>query len=369
MEWLYTCDGTTMYAQYGCKEPHGPKGDMTMMGGACSWKEEEEQVGVLTTLYSDNECSILSHSLAIGEGSCMPNGEGGSESVKCKHGEAEFLSYGNTLACDGAPTESLHFNDADVCLSDHDANRGPSMHCGTGTEYDAVRQLCVVSYDKFLKGCQYNPDGNSFCGNHKNPTQCDQPTGLTPINGNADKVKTMAAVTQNGNALYFASDELKNDKDVVMAAFKKQGWINVSDEFQTMKEVMMAAVAKSYGRALSYASDELKNDKEVVMAAVAQDGGALEYASDELKNDKEVVMAAVAQKGSALYFASDELKNDKEFMMAIFKEQGWINASDEFQTMKEVMMAAVAQNGNALEYASDELKNDKELQEAAGWNR
>ena len=37
-----------------------------------------------------------------------------------------------------------------------------------------------------------------------------------------------------------------------------------------------------------YASDELKNDREIVMVAVQQDGGALEYASDELKNDKEI---------------------------------------------------------------------------------
>ena len=56
----------------------------------------------------------------------------------------------------------------------------------------------------------------------------------------------------------------------------------------------MAAAAKS-GWALKYASEELKNDKEVVLAAVAQYGYALEYASNDMKNDKEVVMAAVAR--------------------------------------------------------------------------
>ena len=60
----------------------------------------------------------------------------------------------------------------------------------------------------------------------------------------------------------------------------------------------MVAVAQD-GRALRFASDAMKNDKEVVMVAVAQDGRALEYASDALKNDEEVVMFAVAQDGRA----------------------------------------------------------------------
>jgi len=60
----------------------------------------------------------------------------------------------------------------------------------------------------------------------------------------------------------------------------------------------MAAV-KDSGDALELASDELKADKEVVMAAVNNDVDALlengsimdalEYASDELKTDPEIL--------------------------------------------------------------------------------
>ena len=42
---------------------------------------------------------------------------------------------------------------------------------------------------------------------------------------------------------------------------------------------------KSDGHALQYASEELKNDKEVVMEAVKSDWVALEYAPKELKKD------------------------------------------------------------------------------------
>lgn len=50
----------------------------------------------------------------------------------------------------------------------------------------------------------------------------------------------------------------------------------------------MTAV-KQNGEALIFASDELKNDKEVVMAAVKQNGEALKYASRRLKGDEDVI--------------------------------------------------------------------------------
>ena len=58
----------------------------------------------------------------------------------------------------------------------------------------------------------------------------------------------------------------------------------------------MVAVAQN-GSALQYASDELKNDKEIVMAAVAQNGSALQYASDELKKDQEIQAACKQSTG------------------------------------------------------------------------
>ncbi len=46
---------------------------------------------------------------------------------------------------------------------------------------------------------------------------------------------------------------------------------------------------KNNGYALDAASDELKADKEVVMAAVKNYGEALEHASEELKADPEIL--------------------------------------------------------------------------------
>ena len=67
--------------------------------------------------------------------------------------------------------------------------------------------------------------------------------------------------------------------------------------------------------ALQYASNELKADKEVALAAVKNTGYALEFASDELKADKEVVTTAVNNAGDALAYASHKFKADKEVVM------------------------------------------------------
>ena len=64
----------------------------------------------------------------------------------------------------------------------------------------------------------------------------------------------------------------------------------------------------SDGEALGLASEELKADAAVVMAAVQQDGWALAYASERLKADVAVVMAAVQQEGRALMHASEDVR-------------------------------------------------------------
>jgi len=51
---------------------------------------------------------------------------------------------------------------------------------------------------------------------------------------------------------------------------------------------------------LVHASDELKGDREVVLAAVAQDPYMLRHASAKAKGDREVVLIAVTQNGDAL---------------------------------------------------------------------
>ncbi|MDR1323448.1 MAG: DUF4116 domain-containing protein [Candidatus Margulisbacteria bacterium] len=66
---------------------------------------------------------------------------------------------------------------------------------------------------------------------------------------------------------------------------------------------------------LYYASPELQNDREIVLAAVKQDGFALEYASPALQKDKEIILAAVKSSGAVLKFA--EIKNNPDIVLIV----------------------------------------------------
>ena len=63
------------------------------------------------------------------------------------------------------------------------------------------------------------------------------------------------------------------------------------------------------GRALFYASEELQADPEIVLAAVERNGRALQYASTNLRADFGVVLTAVSQHADALLWASQDMKS------------------------------------------------------------
>ena len=86
-------------------------------------------------------------------------------------------------------------------------------------------------------------------------------------------------------AMEFASERIRNSKDIVLTAVEKNGL------------------------ALEFVSSKLQSDKEVVIAAVKQNGLALEFANNVFKSDTEVVKAAIASKDAAMRFVSKDLLN------------------------------------------------------------
>lgn len=133
----------------------------------------------------------------------------------------------------------------------------------------------------------------------------------------------MVAVSQAGEALQFASDRLKGDKEIVLRAVTKDGSMlkYASTELRQDFDTVLAAV-KSNGVALKYGSKALQNDKEVVRVAVENRGEALEFASKALRSDKEIVGSAIkAEKNSYLLrYASEALMKDEDFLLNLFDE-------------------------------------------------
>ena len=194
----------------------------------------------------------------------------------------------------------------------------------------------------------------------------------------------MTAVSYHGRALEFAADELRADKDVVIAAINPSpdGQIDVdkglniqfaSDEIRQDRTFMFNAahlIPKTFRFApeefrddydfassvfegfnngnLIYCSERLQNDKEFVLKAIdnGQEALRIEFrnVTKKMRSDKEVVMAAVSYNGADLAYASDELKADREVVAAAIKQKKW-----------------TGYNREALGLASDELKKDPEL--------
>ncbi|KAG2375066.1 hypothetical protein C9374_010070 [Naegleria lovaniensis] len=177
-------------------------------------------------------------------------------------------------------------------------------------------------------------------------------------------------VSCNGHALkYLLVDWTKNlnfecvdrcSKEIFMEAFKHlNNTKNLSIDWTDIK--IMKQVVSEWGYALKHASNELKNNYDLVLTAINCSACSLKYASDHLKNDKTLVLQAVKNNHNAMQFASQNLKNSKTFAMQVLKNANacvFQYFSDALKGDRDVAEYAVSRQGQLLEYVSQELKND-----------
>ena len=198
-----------------------------------------------------------------------------------------------------------------------------------------------------------------------------------------DRDMMHAAVRSNGLFLEYASNALKNDRGIVSIAVESSPLFvrkfNGEGEYGAPDTVS----------ALRWASDELRGDRDIVVAAVRRVGTALQYVyvavpgsmekygvkgrrggkgsgkvSKEEKrearkekraeqarlkeeregasliNDRAVVMIAIQADGCALQFASEELRGDREVVREAVRRTGWAldGASEELQADRDIVL-------------------------------
>lgn len=217
----------------------------------------------------------------------------------------------------------------------------------------------------------------------------------SPLKYASDNIKNnyqivFEAVKRDGDSIDFASIELKNDTDILLESIKNGGGLSsfiklplilqtrdnlllavkngfsilhdLPSEFIRDKEIILEIV-KNYGDSLFNVISQFKDSFEIVLAAVNNRGSALKYASDNLKNNKEIVTAAVKNNGLALEFASDELKNDLQIVkLAIENASKSIQfASNDLRNMKNLALLSVLSDYDTFKYISEDLRRDKEI--------
>lgn len=122
--------------------------------------------------------------------------------------------------------------------------------------------------------------------------------GVLPEYYRTKKKYALIAVNSNPYAIKYCSEELLDDKDVIMKALQED-----------TEEI------------LSYASERIRGLYDVVYKAVSVDALNLQFASDELRDNRDIVLCAVNCYGGSLDFASERLQKDKELMK--ISKQNW----------------------------------------------
>jgi hypothetical protein len=189
-----------------------------------------------------------------------------------------------------------------------------------------------------------------------------------------DKDIVFAAVNVNSYAAWYASPRLWGNKEFVLFVldnyetddYNEPSILSmVSKELLNDKDIIIAAAERSHrtvhGYALNYASESLKDDKDVVLITVKYIGYSLKYASESLRDDKDVVIAAVQNDGWALKYASENLQNDRNIVLIAVNREGYSlrYASESLKDDREIALVAIKRCIDAFQYSSENLRNDE----------
>ncbi len=194
----------------------------------------------------------------------------------------------------------------------------------------------------------------------------------------------LKAIPGNPIVFMFASDELKKNKEVVLAAVKYYDAMRGSDtnDRQASQDEQYENLLNIYNSFLDLCQDSqygsqgfskknsqtsLQKNVKIILSEIAQEiicsGGFLQLVDLPFRADKEVVLEAVKACGYSLQYASPELQADKEVVLKAVRTDPFAlaHASPELRADKELVLEAVKIERSALEYASPELLADKEV--------
>jgi len=101
------------------------------------------------------------------------------------------------------------------------------------------------------------------------------------------------------NFFQIAGALAQKDRNFVELALKENGdtLSCASKAIRSDKNLVMVAVSSEFGNAIQYASADLKDDIDVALAAITNNTDALNFISKRLRNDPRIVLAATQEEG------------------------------------------------------------------------
>jgi len=105
--------------------------------------------------------------------------------------------------------------------------------------------------------------------------------------------------------------------------------LKYAPQFNDDLEVVTSALSFDI-RSIYYASERLKNNDELVMYVVRQEGRALQYVGNDARFNRQIVLAAVQQDGMAIQYAVPDLWDDEEIVAQAIQQNpevlDWIDS-------------------------------------------
>ncbi|CAD7975024.1 unnamed protein product [Amoebophrya sp. A25] len=197
-----------------------------------------------------------------------------------------------------------------------------------------------------------------------------------------DREVVLAAVGIYGRSLLYASRDMRADPEIVLVAVRQHMGVwgaevflqHISPELKDNREIVLALAQKFGPAALEWASSDLQKDRDVVLAAVQHAEAAfLRDVPIDLQNDREFVRAAVDADWTAFQFASEEMRADPEIVLVALRKAPKLGrylvlhaVSSELKNNKEAVLQFVTEDAeNALHWASRDLQKDRDVVLAA----
>jgi len=197
------------------------------------------------------------------------------------------------------------------------------------------------------------------------------------ILNNKDFAKTIVSncVKYNGSILKYFSEEIRNNKGIVLIAVAKNGneLKYASGKLKKDREVVLTATntGKSMGffsnESIKYVDKSFLSDFEIARVAVSFSGNSLQYFTDEIRQDKDIVSIAVNNSPGALEFADKSLLSDKDFILSLPNKINGSDGSrfrafsilaDKLKKDHDIVTKAIAMDCNLYQDLPKNLKED-----------
>jgi len=154
-------------------------------------------------------------------------------------------------------------------------------------------------------------------------------------------------------------------KFVVRLFAVKYLWVLLSEHnnFINNREYILAVLSIEDGGAwLGYASNELKNDKELILIALEESIHNSRFMGDELKTDRKFVLDILGRNGETLEYFLDDRTDDREYILTAIKTYPVAIrfGTEELQKNREFVKEAIKINSEVSDYIDDDLKNEYE---------